>query len=704
MSTMKSITVLVVLTLALLALGSHGKNVDSKVADKDFLVKQKLVLEVLQHIYQDDVFAHEYDTSFTEYKPWEHVNDYHHVEKLQHFFELWQHHPFHDDQVWTVMYERHLPYAMGLVRLFVFAKNWETYQHAVFWARQHVNKQLFIYAFTIANIFRDDMQGVVMPALYEIHPWSFFDGQTLEMAEHYKMHGFHHVKQLNNVYNVVMKSNYSNYNGDMNYEHGLAYFLEDVGFNSFYYYFNLDYPFWTEGDEVHKLNADRRGELYLYTHWQLLARYYLERLSNDLGEVPSFNMYEPVETGFYSGLRGYNGIPYPGRANHHNFYHSENVEYVKNVELYTQRIMDWIHKNKKFDVEVINQLGNMIQGNADSIDQQYYGSLSKWYRYIVNEGRPFGKYGETYPGTFMHYDTSVRDPLFFEMYKNILTHYWHLMETFPEYTKVDYGFEGVKIDAVHMPESLTTYFEYFDADISNAVNVEPTVEPPSEGLYGFGRNSFYNGSSFVIKARQQRLNHKPFEFILDVTSDKAQTAVVKVFIGPKYNEYGHEIPLENNYQNFFELEHFKMQLEAGVNHVKRSSGDFSFWVNDRTTYFELYQKLMDATNSDYKFKLDQSETHCGVPNRLMLPKGKKGGQVYQFFYMVYPYHEPSVKQYTGYDPIISCGIGHGSRYVDALPFGFPFNRPVKHDYYFDVDNFKFFDVKIFHRDEHTNVA
>ncbi|KAH8403821.1 hypothetical protein KR215_003749 [Drosophila sulfurigaster] len=648
---MKSITAVVVLTLALLALGGQGKHVDSKVADKDFLVKQKFVFEMLQHIYQDDVFVTKYDTSFWEYKPWEHVADYHHEEKLQHFFELWQHHPFHDDQVWTVMYDRHEEYAVGLARLFMYAKNWETFQHVVFWARQHVNKQLFVYAFTIAGLFRDDMQGIVYPAQYEIHPWSFFDGQTLEMAEHYKMHGFHHVKQLNNVYNVVMKSNYTNFYGDMNYEHGLAYFLEDIGFNSFYYYFNLDYPYWTKGDEQHVLNSDRRGELYLYVHWQLLARYYLERLSNDMGEVPSFNMYEPVAAGFYSGLRGYNGVPYPSRDNYHNFYKSENVEYVKNVELYTQRIMDWIHKNGKYDVEVINQLGNMIQGNADSIDKQFYGSLDKWYRYIV-----------------------------------------------------DYGFEGVKIDAVHMPDSLSTYFEYFDADISNAVNVEPTVEHPSDVLHGFGRNSFYNGSSYVIKARQHRLNHKPFEFVLDITSDKAQPAVVKVFIGPKYDEYGHVIPLEHNYQNFFELEHFKVQLESGVNHIKRNSGDFSFWVSDRTTYFELYQKLMDATNSDFKFKLDQSETHCGVPNRMMLPKGKKGGQVYQFFYMVYPYHEPHVQQYTGYDPIVSCGVGHGSRYVDALPFGFPFNRPVHHDYYFDVENFKFFDVKIFHRDEHTNVA
>ncbi|EDW35449.1 GL17278 [Drosophila persimilis] len=701
---MKSFTAIAVISVALLALGCHAKHIESKVADKDFLGKQKFVFDMLQHIYQDDVFVSEYPATYAEYKPWDHVGDYHHPELLEHFFELWQHHPFHDDQVWSVMYERHEEYAVGLVRLFYFAKNWETFQHAVFWARQHVNKQLFVYAFTVVTIARDDMQGIILPAHYEIHPWSFFGGQTLEMAEHYKMHGFHHVKKMDNIYNVVLKSNYSNHYGNLNYDHELAYFLEDVGFNSFYYYYNLDYPFWTKGSEHHVLNKDRRGELYLYTHWQLLARWYLERLSNDMGEVPTFNMYEPVASGYYSALRSYNGVPDWHRDNHHSFYHEHNIEHIQEVELYTQRVMDWIHKNEKFDVEVINQLGNIIQGNADSIDKKFYGSLDKEYRHIVNGGHQVGKHYESFPGRFMHYDTSLRDPLFYEVYKNLVGHYWHLMETFPEYKKHDYEFEGVKIDAVHMPESLTTYFEYFDADISNAVNVEPVVQDSHDSLYSFGRNSHYNGVSYVIKARQHRLNHKPFEFTLDVSADKAQDAIVKVFIGPKYDEHGHVIPLEHNYQNFFELDHFKVHLDAGVTHIKRNSGDFFIWVNDRTTYLELYQKLMDASVSDYKFKLDQSEAHCGVPNRMMLPKGKKGGQVYQFFYMVYPFHETAVAQYTGYDPIISCGIGHGSRYVDALPFGFPFNRPVKHDYYFDVHNFKFFDVKIFHRDEHTNVA
>ncbi|CAD6994107.1 unnamed protein product [Ceratitis capitata] len=699
---MKSYTLVALAALALFATVT-SKNIESKTADQDFLVKQKFILEILQHVYQDDVLVVKYDSSYYEYKPWEHVADYHKHELLEKFFELWQHKPMYDDEIFSIMYERHVEYAVGLTRLFYFAKDWTTFTHAVFWARQHVNKQLFIYALTVAGLHRADMQGIVYPAIYEIHPWSFFDVETIEVAERYRMHNFHQVKKLDNIYNVAIKTNYSNVHGNLHHEHELAYFLEDVGLNAFYYYYNLDYPFWTKGVEGKELNKDRRGEFWIYTHWQLLTRYYLERLSHNMGDVEVFDMFEAVEHGYYSGLRYYNGVNFPNRDDGYSFYRPDNVEYTRLIVMLNSRIMDFVHKEHKDDIKAVNELGNILQGNVDSVDRKYYDSISKYYRYIVNEGIPYGKYQETLPTTFMHYETAIRDPLFFQIIKQVIHYYWHLAEVFPEYTVKDYVFEGVKIDKVEMPDHLTTYFEYFDADISNAVNVEIPAESSADPLVNFGRNSQHDGNSFVIKARQYRLNHKPFQFKLDVTSDKAQKAIVKVYIGPQQigDKYNY---IEKNYMNFFELEHIVVDLVAGANVITRNSDDFSWWIEDRTTYLELYKKVMDATNSDYKFALNQREAHCGVPQRLMLPIGKKGGMPYQFFFMVYPYHEPAVKQFSTYDPVISCGIGSGARWGDSLPFGFPFNRPVKHGYYFDVDNFHFEPVVIYHKEDAVNVV
>jgi len=105
---MKSFTAIAVVTVALLAaLGGQAKHLDSKVADKDFLVKQQFVFQILQHLYQDDVYSTPFAASYVEYKPWEHVADYVHPAQLEHFFELWQHQPFNDEKTWSVMYEKH---------------------------------------------------------------------------------------------------------------------------------------------------------------------------------------------------------------------------------------------------------------------------------------------------------------------------------------------------------------------------------------------------------------------------------------------------------------------------------------------------------------------------------------------------------------------------------------------------------------------
>ncbi|XP_019895576.2 larval serum protein 2 [Musca domestica] len=698
---MKSFTAVSVVCLALCALGSPVTQ--QKFADKDFLEKQKFVLEVLQHVYQDDVFVTKFDETYATYLPWEHLEDYNNADKLTEFFDLWQHKPLCDEVVFSPVYANHVEYALGLGRLFYFAKDWKAFTHAVYWARVHVNKQLFVYALNLATVLRDDLHGVTTPAVYEVLPWHFFDVETVTKAEHQALHGFHNVKQLDNVFNVVVKSNYSNVYDNVNYDHTLAYFTEDVGLNAFYYYYNLHYPYWTKGPETHEFSKDRVGELYLYLHRQLLARYYLERLSNDLGEVPQLNVYQNYEPGYYSNLAYYKGVSFPDRPNDYNFYNSGNYDLVKELEFYLKRVADFVDTTTDDFRTAVEKLGNTLQGNSFSLDKKLYGSLDNLLREVVNEGRYYGKFGDVLPGTLSQYETSLRDPLFYSLYKELVGYYWRLAGNFPEYQKKDLEFPGVTLDTVHLPEKLTTFFEYFDSDVSNLVDVAtPAVEGSSDALYTFGRNSVYEGHSFVVKARQKRVNHQPFEFTLDVTSDKTQKAVVKVFLGPKYDENGHVLNLEDNYQNFFELDHYVVDLVAGVNHLKRSSEEFACSTNDQTTYFELYKKLFDATNSDYQFPLTSGQ--CGFPRRLLLPLGKKGGLTYQFFFAVYPYHAPEVAQFSTYDPAVSCGVGSGSRYVDALPLGYPLERPVLHDYYFNVGNFKFYDVTVYHKEDTTNVV
>lgn len=106
---------------------------------------------------------------------------------------------------------------------------------------------------------------------------------------------------------------------------------------------------------------------------------------------------------------------------------------------------------------------------------------------------------------------------------------------------------------------------------------------------------------------------------------------------------------------------------------------------------------MSAIKGEEEFRLDMTEAHNGFPTRFMLPKGKVEGQEYQFFVYVTPY-KPMTTKYT-YDKVVSAGVGSGTRYMDTLPLGYPFDRPIEDEKMFFVPNCYMKDVVIYHKTE-----
>uniref|UniRef100_A0AAG5CS79 Hexamerin A n=1 Tax=Anopheles atroparvus TaxID=41427 RepID=A0AAG5CS79_ANOAO len=657
---------------------------DVKYADKPFLTKQKAILEIFQHVHQPELHTHLWE----EQKQFDLAAYKEHFTKpqvVEEFLRFYKHGLLPMEEIFSLYNEYHREQAVALFHLFYYAKDWDAFYKTMVWARFHVNEGMFVYAVTVAVLHRADMQGIVLPAPYEIYPFYFFNDVVISKAQRYKMQGFYGMKKADGVYSAYVPSNYTGYYVHSNPEQRVSYFMEDIGLNAYYYYFHADYPTWMGGEE-YGLYKDRRGEFYLYQHQQFLARYYLERLSNDLGTIPTFSWYEPITTGYYPSLRYYNGVPFPVRENHHNAY-AEKHEIVQEITDYERRLMEAIDYGFIIltDGTLVNittpsgveYLGNLIQSNGDSVNQRFYGYLEKVAKFFL--GGSFEMYNEfrAVPSVLERYETAMRDPLFYQFFKRIIGFYYRFQDTLPSYKYDEINFPGVKLGPVEM-DKLVTYFDNFDADITNAVDVEVFDEGTMKAgeMKKFGKMAHYQGEDFVLYARMPRLNHLPFTFKLNVVSDKPQKAIVTVFLGPKYDQYGNAYGVNANRENFFQLDHFLVDLVAGDNVIARNSQDFSWFVKDRTTYFELYKQVMQAFTGDYKFPLDMSEAHCGFPARLMLPKGKKGGMPFQFFFMIAPYHAPKVERFTGYESTVSCGVGSGARYLDTLPFGYPFDRKI----------------------------
>lgn len=203
----------------------------------------------------------------------------------------------------------------------------------------------------------------------------------------------------------------------------------------------------------------------------------------------------------------------------------------------------------------------------------------------------------TIPSVLEHHETSHRDPVHYQVIKKVVSDIRKYFRNIPSYTKEQLTFNGVQVTDVEV-DKLITYMDHFYSTLNNAVFYAP-----------------HENYDFQVRARQQRLNHKPFNYKLQVKSDKDQKVVVKMFLGPKYDEYGRYINLTQNHLNFVEMEHFTYDVKVGDNVIERNSHDFSYYIPDRVPGKQLYKKVNDALQGDGEFVVDNTQNTFKWPQR-----------------------------------------------------------------------------------------
>lgn len=703
---MKS-TVLIVVLIGVVSLASAklpvkpAKFDPKSVALNAFLQKQRAILEVFQHVHQNDtqnkLYVDSNNVNWTTladyYEDPTVVSDYLNKKDIGLLAR---------GEEFSVLKKSHIEEAIALFRLLHQAENWETFYSMLVWARFHVNEGVFIYASNVAILHRPDFEGIVLPAPYEVYPYYFFNVETIQAAQISKMQGLPTTKKAADANVIVINSNYTGWNKQVNAEQALSYFTEDIGLNSWYYYFHADYPFWIDSKD--SLFKNRRGEVYLHTHAQLLARYYLERLSNNLGKIPQFSWRIPFRVGYNPALAYYKGSSFPLRNNYYSTYNEDTYYSIEKLESLENRV--------RFAID--QRYFTLPNGTVIDLSRpeavEYFADLYKYTPY-KNDGKLFGLLevlGRTLLGTAIenystedylpsvleHFETSLRDPAFYQLYGRLIRYYLQWKTKLEPYTEAELSFEDVIIDTVEL-DRLTTFFDLFDSDITNAVDMEPIVPSAVKSpLVRFGKKANKNGEDLVIKARQWRLNHLPFTLKLGILSPKPQKAIVKVFLGPKFDEAGNIIDINDNRENFYEIDKYVIDLKAGRTVIARNSDQFTFYSKDRTSYFDLYKTIMLAVNGETKLPVDFSESTCGFPQRLMLPKGKRGGMPVQLFVIVSEYVSPSTWVIRK-DWFSSSNC---RRDIDARSLGFPLDRYIDETVWY-TPNMKYIETAVYHKTE-----
>lgn len=88
--------------------------------------------------------------------------------------------------MFSVFHEEHLKQAIALFRVLYYAKNYETFYKTAIWARNHVNQGLFLYSFSVAVLHYPATYGIVLPPIYEVYPYYFYNAEVIQQAQQYK--------------------------------------------------------------------------------------------------------------------------------------------------------------------------------------------------------------------------------------------------------------------------------------------------------------------------------------------------------------------------------------------------------------------------------------------------------------------------------------------------------------------------------------
>jgi len=576
--------------------------------------------------------------------------------------------------------------ALMLFEVFLNCKNWDPcFRNNAVYFRQRMNEGIFIYALYVSILHHPvTAKGVVLPGLYEVTPHMFTNSEVINQAYSAQM------TQTPGKFKM-------GYTGSKkNREQRVAYFGEDIGMNVHHVSWHMDFPFWWE--DRYGYSLDRKGELFFYAHHQLSARFDAERLSNELQFVDELYWDRPIVEGFAPHTAYKYGGEFPARPDNINFEDVEGVIRIRDLMIWEDRIRDAIahgyvvgHDGTNIDIlndKGIDIIGNLIESSTYSPNPYYYGQLHNMAHIVLGrQGDPLGKFKQP-PGVMEHFETATRDPAFFRLHKYMNNIFKEFKDRLPPYSKEDFMWEGIDLTEISVEGSLETFFEEYEFSIENAVDDSENVE------------------QVKLTAVVDRLNHKPFSWKLLVTNNNEAPAIasVRIFLCPRRDANGVAFDPNSGRWGCIEMDKFYHELAPGENTILRDAAMSTVTIDDIPS-FEYIKEQTDAAiagGSD-STGIEELYRNCGIPNRLLLPKGKETGLEMVLMAFLEDGIADSADDFTP-DPNNEmggthslCGV-HGQKIPDTRAMGFPLDRRILDPRMTaTVPNFATALVKVFHK-------
>merc|ERR1711872_470319 len=273
------------------------------------------------------------------------------------------------------------------------------------------------------------------------------------------------------------------------------------------------------------------------------------------------------------------------------------------------------------DAHGIDHLGDVIESSLYSKNPQYYGALHNHAHILLGrQSDPKGKFNLP-PSVMEHFETATRDPAFFRLHKYMDGIFKQHKDSLPPYPEEELAFPGVSLTAVTVNGRLETFFDDFTFDLRTAVDSSETAA--------------------------------------DVH------AVVRVYLCPKKDNQGIDFTIESGRWHCIEMDKFWHHLAVGDNHVTRKSTESSVTIPDIPSFQELITKADAAMAAGTELNLRDHVHQCGIPNRMLLPKGTVEGMDFVLAAMVSDASEDNYAEMEGsHHSHTQCGVS-GKKFPDT---------------------------------------
>ncbi|CAG8451510.1 8897_t:CDS:2 [Scutellospora calospora] len=468
---------------------------------------------------------------------------------------------------------------------------------------------------------------------------------------------------------------------DVSGEPLLAYWLEDPNLNEHHEHWHTVYtddkvadPQFPN-DESKAFIKDRQGELFIYMHRQMNARYIAERLGVGLGLTrPLQDFNEPIVEGYTPSshlVDSSDNTPYSSRSSGLKMADVKLgkstisvAETLKQRELIKKAIQQGHFDDPKKTPLTPDLLGRAIEAGLKKSEtgfDMYTGFHNNGHIMIgfIN----FQNDKKLDAGVMGDVRVACRDPAFWRWHRHVDDLYKAYQEKlgpqeFNDCPPVKFASDG----------GIVLCFKDKMACIKGLKDPQQDEEATKWGIQTFKEHHFFN--THGTNVLETKMKQRQFTWLED---DNSKQVIQYVF--PR--EWYYFFRVENTSNKWIEVDKFKQEIPANCKTVIARDCDRSSVVRQppQKTIDELDDTAIAVGTEDSDA---EQYCDCGWPFHMLLPRGKREGMKFKLFVFISDWEKDKVPTVARCGSLSFCGAEQPKdKYPDIRPMGYPFDRPFK---------------------------